>query len=156
MLLVGGAALLVGVALLWRCRNDIVGRVPTLEALAAAVLALSFFVLPTQIHERYLFLSLAFVALCIASDSRLVLPFLVLVTNATLNILGELDGFVPLAHAAIADSVLPLLIAFLNSVLLIVLMAYLLVGSDILQRQNTAPGQESSELPSADREMKPR
>jgi hypothetical protein len=51
-MLMGMATLLVCLALIHR--SDGLARV-----LAAAVLALAFFTLPTQIHERYLFLALA-------------------------------------------------------------------------------------------------
>ncbi len=122
MLLMGSTALLVCLALCWRCDAQ-------RRAQGAAVLALAFFALPTQIHERYLFLSLAFVALCIASDSRMVVPFLLLVASATLNILGTLDGFVPSLHHAInsAGLVLPLLLALLNLGILAGLLTHLLI-----------------------------
>jgi hypothetical protein len=122
MLLVGSTALLVCLALCWRC--DARRR-----AQGAAVLALAFFALPTQIHERYLFLSLAFVALCIASNSRMVVPFLLLATSATLNILGTLDGFVPSLHHAINNTghTLPLALALLNLGILAGLLSHLLI-----------------------------
>jgi len=56
------------------------------------VLALAFFALPTQIHERYLFLALAFLTLRIASAPWILLPYLLLIATATLNILGTLSG----------------------------------------------------------------
>jgi Gpi18-like mannosyltransferase len=118
LLLVGGVALLVVVALLRRA--DGVAR-----ARGAAVLALAFFTLPTQIHERYLFLTLAFLVLGIASSEWLVVPYLLLVFTATVNILGTLDGFVPLATPHIATSPLPLLCALLNLGVLFFLAASL-------------------------------
>ncbi|MEP7190100.1 MAG: hypothetical protein ABI901_12985, partial [Roseiflexaceae bacterium] len=65
VILMGGAALLVCVALLQRSDGPA-------RSLGAAVLALAFFTLPTQIHERYLFLALALLAISAAAD-RLVL-----------------------------------------------------------------------------------
>lgn len=118
MLLVGCAALLVVIALL----RD--AHVHT-RVLAAAVLALSFFMLPTQIHERYLFLSLPLLALGIInhhSHRVIVLCYSTLVITATLNVLGTLDGFVPLAHAFIQSSPLPLICAGVNVVVLMVLI----------------------------------
>jgi hypothetical protein len=122
VLLVGGVALLVGVALLRRPDAP-------LRAEGAAVLALAFFALPTQIHERYLFLTLAFLALRSASSAGLLLPFGLLAISGTLNIFGHLDGFVPAATAAIDGSPLPLLLAALNIGLLVVLIGHLLVSS---------------------------
>ncbi len=107
MLLVGTVALFVSVVLLRRCHHHS-------RLLGAAVLALAFFTLPTQIHERYLFLSLAFLALMLPLDTRMVVPYTVLVTTATLNILGDLEGFVPLAYGLIAPSPLPLVCAVVN------------------------------------------
>jgi hypothetical protein len=103
LVLVMGVALVVGMALLWRA--DILAR-----AQAAAMLALAFFMLPTQIHERYLFLTLPFLVLCIAlnAHARFVLPYIILVATATLNILGTLDGFVPQAHAWLNTTPLPI------------------------------------------------
>jgi Gpi18-like mannosyltransferase len=117
-----GALLLVAVALLtmlmlWR-RSDGAAR-----AEAAAVLALAFFVLPTQIHERYAFFALSFFALGIAADRRTLLPYIALMVSATLNILGALDGFWPAATAMIANSPLPTLAAWFH----VLLLAWLLV-----------------------------
>ena len=108
LLLVGGAALLVCLALLRRADGPA-------RAEGAAVIALSFFLLPTQIHERYLFFALAFLVLRAASDRRLLLAYLALVATATLNILGALSGFSPAATAAIAAMPwLPMAIAAAN------------------------------------------
>jgi hypothetical protein len=122
ILLAGGVAALMGAALLRRADG------PT-RAEGAAVLALAFFALPTQIHERYLFLALAFLALCIASDERMVIPFVVLVFSATLNIFGTLDGFIPALTSIIADSPLPLLLAVVNLGTLALLTGHLLLHS---------------------------
>lgn len=121
LLLTGGVALLVGGALLRRADGPQC-------ALGAAVLALAFFALPTQIHERYLFLALAFLALRCASDERLVLAFVWLAGSATLNILGDLDGFIPLATRFIEASALPTLLAVGNLGVLLVLLAHLLLS----------------------------
>jgi Gpi18-like mannosyltransferase len=110
-LLLGGAVALVCGALLFR--NDGPGR-----ARAAALLALAFFCLPTQIHERYMFLSLAFLTLCIVPDQRWIWLWLWVVSAATLNILAELSGFVPLIDATLGRSPLRYVIAAGNIVAL--------------------------------------
>lgn len=115
LLLVGMSALLVSVALLHRC--DAYRRV-----IGAAVLGLAFFALPTQIHERYLFLSLAFLVLSLPLHKWMVLPYTILVITATLNILGDLRGFVPLAYAVLVGSAVPLVCAVVNLGVLGVLM----------------------------------
>jgi Gpi18-like mannosyltransferase len=125
IVLLGCAALLVSVALLRRADGP-------MRVEGAAVLALAFFALPTQIHERYLFLTLAFLALCIARDERMVLPYVILVFTATINILGVLDGFVPPAAAAITASPLPLLCAGVNLTILLGLLGHLLVSSGVV------------------------
>ncbi len=125
ILLLGCVALLVSVALLRRADGP-------MRVEGAAVLALAFFALPTQIHERYLFLTLAFLALRIAGDERMVLPYVILVFTATINILGDLDGFVPPAAAAITASPLPLLCAGVNLTVLLGLLVHLLVSSGLV------------------------
>ncbi len=119
LLLMAGAALLVAASLLRRADQQT-------RLLSAGVLALSFFVLPTQIHERYLFLGLVFLALCIGYHHLFVLPYSILVFSALLNILGTLDGFVPLATPFIAASPLPFLCALANILVLIALFVVLL------------------------------
>jgi hypothetical protein len=121
LMLVGGTALVVGAVVLRRAD-------PPTRAHAAAVLALAFFMLPTQIHERYLFLVLPFLALCIAYNTRFVIPYSILVATATINILGTLDGFVPLAHTWITHAPLPLpmLCAVANLVVFLWLFAWLI------------------------------
>ncbi len=118
VVLVGTVAVVVLVAVL-RARREV-------WAAGAAVLALAFFVLPTQIHERYLFLSLAFVALCIAQNERMVWPYLLLVCSATLNIVGTLDGFLPQVQSHIARSPLPTVCALVNVGVLLFFLGYLL------------------------------
>jgi Gpi18-like mannosyltransferase len=120
LVLFGIAALLVCFALLRR--SDAPAR-----AEGAATLALAFFALPTQIHERYLFLALTFLVLRIASRPRLVALYLALVLTATLNILGMLKGFMPAVYNYMADSRLPLLLAALNLLVLGVLLGHLLL-----------------------------
>lgn len=118
LLLVASVGLLVGVVLLRRA------SAPT-RVQAAAVLTLAFFALPTQIHERYLFFPLAFLALRSASNERMVLPFGILAGSCTLNIFGDLDGFIPLLTPWIAESPLPLLLAATNLLVLAGLLGHL-------------------------------
>ncbi len=120
LLLVAGAASIVGLVLLRR--SDRVIRVQ-----AAAVLLLAFFALPTQIHERYLFFPLAFLALRAASNPYMVLPLGVLAASLTLNIFGDLDGFIPPLAPLISGSPLPLVLAVLNLAILLGLLLHLLV-----------------------------
>lgn len=115
MLLVGSAAALVMLAMV-RCA-DARARVA-----GAAVLGVAFFVLPTQIHERYLFLPMVFLALSIIHNERVILAYVIIMLSATINILGTLDGFVPLAHAFIRASPLPLVCAAANLLVLGILM----------------------------------
>jgi len=122
MLLMGGAALLVGLTLLRRSDGPA-------RALGAAVLALAFFSLPTQIHERYLFLTLALLVMSAAADRPVLIAFVVLAVSATLNILGALRGFWEPAYGAIAASSLPMLLAALNILTLLALLARLLAIS---------------------------
>jgi Gpi18-like mannosyltransferase len=119
VILIGGAALLVCVALLQR--SDAAAR-----ALGAAVLALAFFTLPTQIHERYLFLALAPLVMSAAADRTVLAAFVIVMISATLNILGALRGFSEPAYAAIISSPLPLVLAALNVLLLLALLGRLL------------------------------
>jgi Gpi18-like mannosyltransferase len=111
LLLLAGVALWVSVAL-WR-RSDGPAR-----GAAAACLAMAFFVLPTQIHERYAFFALAFLALGIASDRRTLWPYLILACTATINILGALSGFWPAATTFISASSLPLVVSWIHLALL--------------------------------------
>jgi hypothetical protein len=115
LLLMGGAALLITLSLLRRAD-------PASRALAAACLALAFFCLPTQIHQRYLFLVFAFLALRLADTPRLLWAYATLLVTGTLGILGSLS-FVPALQPLIAASPLPLVCATLN---LLVLAALLL------------------------------
>jgi Gpi18-like mannosyltransferase len=135
--LVGGVALLVCLALLRRADGPA-------RAEGAAVTALAFFLLPTQIHERYLFFALAFLAMRAASDRRLLAPYLILVTTATLNILGTLSGFSQAATAAIAPSPLPFAIAVVNLLALVFLIGHLLITSRSAGASAAAPeGQQA-------------
>ena len=106
-LLLGAVATLVSIGLL-RCSDGLA------RAQAAAVLMLAFFCLPTQIHERYLFLALAPLALCIAPSERWAGLFLWAVASATLNVLAELSGFVPIIDAILGQSPLRYVIALTN------------------------------------------
>jgi hypothetical protein len=118
-----GAATLLVCAALWR-RSDTPGR-----AGAGAALALAFFVLPTQMHARYLFLPLAFVALAVCSERRLAPLFVLLVASATINVFGILDGFWPAATALINATPLPFVCAVVNIAALLVLLGRLLGAS---------------------------
>ena len=122
ILLVAGAALLVGLALLWRADGP-------LRAGGAAVTALAFFLLPTQIHERYLFFTLAFLVLWAASDRRLVAAYLFLATSLTLNILATLGGFYRPAADTLPATPLPLLLAGMNLLVFLALLGWLLRSS---------------------------
>jgi Gpi18-like mannosyltransferase len=131
MLLMGCAALLVCVALLYRW------DAPT-RALGAAILALAFFTLPTQIHERYLFLPLAFVMMRAAADRPLIIAYLILMVSATLNILGALRGFSAPAYQVIAASPIPLVLAVINILALVALIGRLLATSVSMPRVGAA------------------
>jgi Gpi18-like mannosyltransferase len=141
MLLIGCAALIVCLALFRRFDGPA-------RAEGAAVMALSFFMLPTQIHERYLFFVLAFLALRLASDRWMLIPYLVLVTTATLNILGGLSGFNQLATAAIAASPLPPAIAIVNLLVLLFLIGHLIVTSWRVPETNLKNNRQGAKTPS--------
>ncbi len=132
MLLLGAVALLICLALLRRYDGPA-------RAEGAGLLALAFFLLPTQIHERYLFFALAFLVLRAASDLRIVAAYLALVATATLNILGALRGFWPGATAAIVASPLPLAIAAANLAVLVVLLGHMWVTSRTTSAATPAP-----------------
>jgi hypothetical protein len=119
MLLMGLAALLVGLALIHRTDGPA-------RSLGAAALALAFFTLPTQIHERYLFLALALLVMSAAADRPTMVVFVVLTISATLNILGALRGFSEPAYAAIAPSPLPIALAALHVLMLAIVIGRLL------------------------------
>lgn len=118
LLLVGAVALLVLLAVL----RDPSG--PT-RAAGAATLALAFFALPTQIHERYAFFALPFLLLAAAADLRLLLPYAALVVASTINILGAIRGFAPALTGAIRASGLPEAVAWTSLTLLALMLAYL-------------------------------
>ncbi len=120
MALMGLVAVVVCLALLRRADGPA-------RAEAAVVLALGFFLLPTQIHERYLFLSLAFVALCMAHDRRMIVVFMGLAASATLNIVGALKAFAPPIYAVMAGSPAPLVIAAFNLLVLGFLIRHFLL-----------------------------
>ena len=66
-------------------------------------------------------------ALRIPSAQYLVLPYLLLLLTATLNILGTLKGFTPAFYAYMDSSVLPLLLAVVNLLVFGFLMGHLLL-----------------------------
>lgn len=120
MLLIGAVAALACAALL--ARADTAMRLE-----AGALIALGFFLLPTQIHERYLFLALALLVLSAVRAPRLLLPLAIYaLISATLNILGTLSGFWEDANTAIASSPLPKLLSATNLVALGILLAHML------------------------------
>jgi Gpi18-like mannosyltransferase len=120
-LLVGAAALLAMLAVL----RDPSG--PS-RALAAAALALAFFALPTQIHERYAFFALPFLLLAAAVDLRLLIAYALVVVTGTINIIGAIPGFAPELTASIRASALPELVAWASLALLAALLVYSLVA----------------------------
>lgn len=122
VILIGGVAVLVCAALIRRSDGPA-------RTLSAAVLALAFFTLPTQIHERYLFLSLALLVMSAAADRPVLAAFVIVMISATLNILGALRGFSEPAYAAIIASPLPLVLAVLNVLTLLALLGRLLALS---------------------------
>jgi Gpi18-like mannosyltransferase len=133
LLLVGSVAVLVMLAL-WR-RPDALMR-----AAGAAVLALAFFVLPTQIHERYAFFALPFLLLSAAANSRMLLPFAVLCVTATINNLGAIGGFWPDAQEWIRATPLPLIVAWINILVLLGLITHMLwmaMRDDEMRKQET-------------------
>ena len=123
LLLTGAATLLVCAALLRR--SDAATRFE-----AAAALGLAFFLLPTQIHERYLFLSLAPLALAVAADLRLLPLFLLLAATGALNIVGTLGGFSPALYALIAGTPAPLVASAANLAALGALLLHLLLARE--------------------------
>lgn len=120
-LLVGGAALVATLAALRRPEG------PT-RALAAAALALAFFALPTQIHERYAFFALPFLLLAAASNLRMLIPYALVAATSTINILGAIRGFAPDLHRAIRASALPEVVAWTSLATLAGLLLYLLLA----------------------------
>jgi Gpi18-like mannosyltransferase len=139
MLLMAGAALLVGLALIYRSDGPA-------RTLGATALALAFFCLPTQIHERYLFLTLAPLIMTAAADRPALIAFVVLAASATLNILGALRGFSEPTYAMIAASPLPILLAALNLLMLVALLARLLwrsLGAPRPAAATLAPGRRT-------------
>ena len=131
-LLVGAAALLVMLAVLRHPH-------PHTYLVGAAALGLAFFTLPTQIHERYAFFALPFLLLASAADPRLLLPYAVLATNATINIFGAIGSFTPELMPLIHNSALPQVVAWVNLATLAGLLIYLYVvpqGSAVSQSRN--------------------
>lgn len=115
LMLLSATTLVICLALLRR--SDMLARF-----LAAGTLALAFALLPTQIHERYLFLPLAALVLCICLDRWYTPLYLALMVSATLNIIGDLSGFWPAAAFAIRATPLPYALAVANIVMLLVLL----------------------------------
>lgn len=120
-LLVAAAAMLVLLAVL----RDPSGRT---RAVAAAAMAMAFFALPTQIHERYAFFALPFLLLAAATDLRLLGAYALVVVTGTINIVGAIRGFAPELTRAIRESPLPVGVAWASLGLLLVLLAYSLAA----------------------------
>jgi hypothetical protein len=95
------------------------------RAAAAAALAMAFFALPTQIHERYSFFALPFLLLCAAADRRAFLPFGLLALTATINIVGAIAGFIPDVEAVIVRSSIPTVVAWANMAILVGLLSFM-------------------------------
>lgn len=117
---------LVGLATLAMCatllrRADMLARLR-----AAACLALAFFLLPTQIHERYIVLSLAFLALLAMHETPMLIPLIGLTLTGTTNILGTLSGFAPELYSAIRSSPLPVVFPIANMLIFAALLVDLL------------------------------
>jgi Gpi18-like mannosyltransferase len=120
VVLLGMAALLIG--LLAALRVPATWPAHWLEA--AALTALAFFLLPTQIHERYLYLCFAFLAARLASAPALWLPFLLLSLSATVNVFGTLD-FWPALRAYLAVPWIGKSLALLNLLVFVGLLLHL-------------------------------
>lgn len=118
LLLVGITALLVLLAALRDPRGQT-------RAVGAAAIALAFFALPTQIHERYAFFALPFLLLAAAYDLRLLVAYALVAITGTINIIGAIPGFVPALNRWIRASALPEAVAWISLGLLLALLAYL-------------------------------
>lgn len=138
MLLMAAVAALVGISLLRRADLPV-------RAQGATILMLAFFLLPTQIHERYLVLSFAFLLVSCAAWRMHLAPYLVLVVTATLNILGTLRGFAPAIYPLLFRSPLTLGIAVINLATLVFLAIHLVIvsfRSAPFREQPTPPRQQ--------------
>jgi Gpi18-like mannosyltransferase len=123
LLLTGAAALAVCAALLRR--DDAAARFE-----GTAALALAFFLLPTQIHERYLFLSLAPLIVAAAAAPRLLPLFVVLSVTGALNIVGTLGGFSPALYDLIQGTPVPLVASAVNLAVLGALLVHLMLSRE--------------------------
>jgi hypothetical protein len=132
-----GGVTIIACAAIWQ-RPELCGRLR-----AAALLALAFFVLPTQIHERYLFIALPFLALAAVLDRRLLVALVVLGTTATINILGVLNGFWPAATTFLQQTPLPMLTAGVNVATLVVLIA-LVAGPEPITTRHRRESSDSA------------
>ncbi|GAB4162147.1 MAG: hypothetical protein Fur005_20450 [Roseiflexaceae bacterium] len=110
--------------MLWHAADDR-GRIR-----AAALLALGFFLFPTQIHERYLFLCLPLLALWVAQQPRLLLAFGWYGFAAAYNIVVLLSGFWPQAKDLLEGyPQFSMLIASVNVMLFIILFGWNLTNT---------------------------
>jgi Gpi18-like mannosyltransferase len=118
LLLLTAVCLVVVIALLRRADLPI-------RFTAGAALALAFFALTTQMHQRYLVFAFALLVLCAAHTPRLVPVYALLAVSATINVFGTLP-FLPSLYEAINASPLPTLAALVNLGVLGVLVIYVL------------------------------
>ena len=110
------------------------------RAAAAATLAMAFFALPTQIHERYAFFALPFLLLCAAADWRALLPFGLLTLTATINIIGAIPGFFPDVQTMIARSSFPRVVAWANMAILLGMLIFMWLNHAPRSADSDAPG----------------
>jgi Gpi18-like mannosyltransferase len=123
--LLGLATLLIALLALRRTGDEGQdGYWPEVWLEAAAIQALAFFLLPTQIHERYMFLCFAFLAARLATAPGLWPIFLLLGTSATINIFGTLD-FWPAARAYLGAPAIGYGLAALNLIVFAGLLIHL-------------------------------
>jgi Gpi18-like mannosyltransferase len=125
-LVLGLSALLIGLGLLALVAVAVMAVLLRRAALelrleAGAVLALAFFTLTTQMHQRYIVFVYPFLILAAAASPRLLWPYLALLVTGTLNIFGTLP-FLPALEAWIAVSWLPTLCALAHLALLLYLL----------------------------------
>jgi Gpi18-like mannosyltransferase len=97
--------------------------------IAALLLAVGFFTLPTQIHERYLFPAFPLLMLWLARDKVARWPLLLLALASTVNLL-RVAPFIPPLYALLSPAIVPLITSALDVAVLIwlALRAYRSVG----------------------------
>ncbi|WP_129632793.1 glycosyltransferase 87 family protein [Candidatus Oscillochloris fontis] len=95
------------------------------RAAVAAMLALAFFTLPTQIHERYSFFAMPLLLLCAATDLRALIPFALITLTATINLFGAIPAFSPPLAQWIVTTGLTTFAAWLNLATLFGLLIFM-------------------------------